>query len=182
MLAARRGTPTVILLMGVSGSGKSTTGRNLSRLLGWPFSDADDFHPPENIRKMKSGRPLDDSDREPWLAAIASYIDERRRAGKPAIVSCSALKRRYRQALIAGKPDVALVFLSGTKAIIGERLSRRKGHFMPPSLLDSQFAALETPEPDEGPLVVSIALSPRRVVETITQGLGLGSALQNRAR
>ncbi|HRD75441.1 MAG TPA: gluconokinase [Hyphomicrobiaceae bacterium] len=173
MRSSRQLPPTVILLMGVSGAGKSTTGKNLGRALGWPFRDADEFHPAANVAKMRSGHPLDDVDRAPWLAAIAAYIDERRAKEEPAIVSCSALKRRYRDVLLDGRPDVALVYLFGTRQMIGERLQRRRGHFMPATLLESQFAALEEPQPDERPLVVSVGLSPRRVVGSIARGLGL---------
>jgi carbohydrate kinase (thermoresistant glucokinase family) len=165
--------PAVVLLMGVSGSGKTTTGKRLATALGWPFRDADEFHPPANIAKMAAGQPLDDADRGPWLAAIGAWIDDQRRSGQNGIVSCSALKRGYRETLAGGRPDVAVVYLKGSKALIGDRLSRRRGHFMPPALLDSQFAALEEPDPSEGVLFVSMRLSPKRVVERIVAGLGL---------
>ena len=168
--------PLVIVLMGVSGSGKSTTGTRLGAKLGWAFRDADSFHPPANIAKMSRGEPLSDEDRWPWLTAIAAWIDERRSTGEPAIVSCSALKRRYRDVLIGGRPDVKLVFLKGERRLIGDRLSRRKGHFMPPALLDSQFAALEEPDRVENALVVSVAMPPKRVVSTIIEVLGLQPA------
>ncbi|MGE0697890.1 MAG: gluconokinase [Hyphomicrobiaceae bacterium] len=165
--------PRVAVLMGVSGCGKTTTGRRLASVLGWTFRDADEFHPPENIAKMASGRPLDDSDRAPWLAAIAAWIDERRATGEGAIVSCSALKRAYRDVLIGSRRDVALIYLKGSYALIADRLSRRRGHFMPPALLRSQFDALEEPGPDEGALVVSMRMPPKRVAERIVAGLGL---------
>lgn len=166
-------SPLVIVLMGVSGSGKSTTGTRLGNRLGWTFRDADSFHPPANIAKMSRGEPLSDEDRRPWLEAIAAFIDARRAAGAPAIVSCSALKRRYRDVLIAGRPDVRLVFLKGDRRLIADRVGRRKGHFMPPALLDSQFAALEEPDADENALVVSVAAPPKRVIDTIVARLGL---------
>src|SRR5690348_13138481 len=115
-------TPLVIVLMGVAGSGKSTTGEALSRALGWPFRDADSFHPAANIEKMRRGLPLDDEDRAPWLAAIAAWIDERRARGEPGIVSCSALKRAYRQRIIGTREDVRLVYLTGDGGLIGRRL------------------------------------------------------------
>jgi carbohydrate kinase (thermoresistant glucokinase family) len=166
-------TPLVIVLMGVSGSGKSTTGAALSRKLGWPFRDADSFHPPANVAKMSRGTPLTDEDRGPWLDAIAQWIDERCEAGDHGIVSCSALKRAYRDRIVGARSGVRLVYLEGDRQLIAQRLRGRKDHFMPASLLESQFAALEEPGPDERPLIVSIALSPRRVVDAIVERLGL---------
>jgi carbohydrate kinase (thermoresistant glucokinase family) len=163
--------PTVLLIMGVSGSGKSTAGEALAREFGWPFRDADSFHPPENVRKMSAGLPLSDDDRWPWLAAIAQWIDTRRAAGEHGIVTCSALKRRYRDVLLHDRGDVRLVYLSGDADLIAGRMGRRKDHFMPPSLLASQFAALEEPDPDENALVVSIHPTARRVAEQILAAL-----------
>jgi carbohydrate kinase (thermoresistant glucokinase family) len=163
--------PLVIVLMGVAGCGKSTTGAALAKALGWPFRDADSFHPPANIAKMSQGLPLDDDDRGPWLAAIAQWIDERCEAGEPGIVSCSALKRDYRQRIIGARRSVRLVYLKGDMALIGRRLQARKHHFMPASLLESQFATLEEPRADERPVIVSVAMSPRRVVGTILERL-----------
>jgi gluconokinase len=165
--------PLVLVLMGVSGCGKSTTGAALSKRLGWPFRDADSFHPPANIAKMSRAVPLNDDDRWPWLAAIARWIDARCAASQPAIVSCSALKRAYRARIIGGRKGVRLVYLEGDMDLIEQRLQTRKDHFMPASLLRSQFAALEAPGDDEHPLVVSIALSPQHVVDTIIERLGL---------
>jgi gluconokinase len=163
--------PLVIVLMGVSGCGKSTTGAALANALGWPFRDADSFHPPANIAKMSQGLPLDDEDRAPWLAAIARWIDERCERGEPGIVSCSALKRAYRQRIIGERHGVRLVYLRGGKVLIGRRLEARKHHFMPASLLDSQFTVLEEPRADEQPIVVSVAMSPRSVVDAILAAL-----------
>jgi gluconokinase len=165
--------PMVLVLMGVSGSGKSTIGLRLSKMLGWPFRDADSFHPQANIDKMSKGLPLTDEDRQPWLAAIARWIDERLAAGECGIVSCSALKRFYRSVIVGDRPDVRLVYLKGDMALIGDRISRRKNHFMPPALLKTQFDALEEPQADEHALSVPIVLSPRRVVEAIVQELHL---------
>ena len=161
--------PTMLLLMGVSGVGKTTTGQRLARTLGWRFRDADEFHPPENIAKMSQGEPLTDEDRWPWLAAIGTWLDERRADGGKAIVTCSALRRTYRDRLLVGRPEVKLVFLKGSKALIADRLSRRSGHFMPPMLLDSQFSTLEEPRREERALVVDVSLPPNRVVAHIVR-------------
>jgi gluconokinase len=159
--------------MGVAGSGKTTTGTRLSKTLGWQFRDADSFHPQGNIDKMSKAIPLTDDDRQPWLAAIAGWIDDCRRKGESGIVSCSALKRAYRDVLTAHRPDVRLVYLRGQRALIADRMSRRKHHFMPAALLDSQFATLEEPHIDEHPFIVNVAVSPNRVVELIVKGLRL---------
>lgn len=172
--------PLVIVLMGVAGSGKSTVGDRLSRALGWPFRDADSFHPPGNVAKMSRGVPLTDEDRAPWLAAIAAWIDAQRAHAEPGIVSCSALKRAYRQCIIGARDGVGLVYLQGHKALIGERLRARKGHFMPASLLDSQFAALEPPGAEERPTIVSVAQSPEGVMREIIERLGLVGHLRQR--
>ena len=168
-----RTPPRIIVLMGVSGCGKTTTGKRLATALDWPFRDADEFHPAVNIAKMASGQPLDDADRAPWLQAIAAWIDAQRAAHANGIVSCSALKRRYREVLIGRRADVQLVHLQGSIALIGGRLWRRKGHFMPPALLRSQFDALEVPAPDESALALSIRLPPKRVAEHIITACGL---------
>ena len=159
--------PTALLVMGVSGSGKSTAGESLAVELGWPFRDADSFHPAANVAKMSAGIPLTDEDRWPWLAAIAAWIDERRATATPGIVSCSALKRSYRRILLDGRPDVRLVYLQGDKPLIAGRMARRTGHFMPPALLDSQFATLEEPTADEWPIIAPIEQSPRKIIEHI---------------
>jgi carbohydrate kinase (thermoresistant glucokinase family) len=147
---------TIAVVMGVSGSGKTTIAAGVARQQGWTLLEGDAFHPPANIAKMQAGTPLTDADRWPWLQAIAARADELRADGQSAIVACSALKRAYRAILIGQRPDTVLVYLRGSKALIGERLAARKGHFMPPGLLDSQFATLEEPGPDEHPLVVDI--------------------------
>lgn len=165
-------TPAVIVVMGVASSGKTSLGERLARRLGWPFRDADSFHPPENVAKMSGGSPLNDDDRKPWLAAIAAWIDDLRRSGQHGVVTCSALKRRYRAVIIGDRADVALVYLQGSRALIGERMTARKHHFMPPGLLDSQFAALEEPTDDERPLVVSVELSKDAIEQEVLDRLG----------
>jgi gluconokinase len=177
MSAPSPAPPSVLVLMGVSGVGKSTTGALLSERLGWPFRDADSFHPPQNIAKMSRGVPLDDEDRAPWLAAIAAWIDERLERGERGIVSCSALKRSYRQVLLDGRERVRLVFLKGGKPLLAARMAARLDHFMPPELLDSQFATLEEPSAEERPLIVPVAQTPHEVVELILSRLGLASPL-----
>jgi carbohydrate kinase (thermoresistant glucokinase family) len=153
-----------IVVMGVSGAGKSTVGQVLAARLDCPFRDADSFHPPANIAKMKSGQPLDDDDRWPWLGAIAAWIAEHRAAGTTCVVTCSALKRRYRDIVTdRQRSDVRLVYLKGGFDLIAARLAARKGHFMPPALLQSQFDALEEPAPDEHAIVVSIDATPKQI-------------------
>ena len=168
--------PLVIVLMGVSGCGKSTVGAELARLLGWPFRDADSFHPAANVEKMSRGTPLTDADRAPWLDAIAQWIDARLAHGEPGIVSCSALKRAYRQRVIGTRPRVGLVYLKGEIGLIAARLGRRTDHFMPAALLASQFEALEEPQPEERPVIVSIEEAPARIAATIIAELGCTAA------
>lgn len=147
---------TIVVVMGVSGSGKSTVARALAEQEGWSMLEGDSFHPPANIAKMKAGAPLTDEDRWPWLRAIAAKADELRAAGQSAVVACSALKRAYRDILIGDRPQTVLLYLRGSRELIGERMRARKNHFMPPTLLISQFATLEEPEPDEHPIVVDV--------------------------
>jgi carbohydrate kinase (thermoresistant glucokinase family) len=159
--------PLVLVVMGVSGSGKTTIAHELVRKLGWPFQEGDDLHPPANVAKMHAGRPLTDEDRWPWLDAIARWIDAQLAARAPGIVTCSALKRIYRDRLIDGRKGVRLVYLHASRALLAERLAHRTGHFMPASLLDSQLATLEPPAADEHPLAVDLGESPERVADTI---------------
>jgi carbohydrate kinase (thermoresistant glucokinase family) len=162
------GFPSVLLVMGVAGSGKTTVGSLLAAELGWQFRDGDSFHPASNVAKMSSGVPLTDEDRWPWLRAIRAWIDELRSAGSHGVVASSALKRSYRD-LLVGKPDeaVRIVFLKGRKDLIASRMAQRRDHFMPPALLDSQFSALEEPGPDERPVTVGVEPTPDRIVEAI---------------
>ena len=164
--------PSVVVVMGVSGCGKSTIASMLAHRLNWIYEDGDWFHPQSNVRKMHAGEPLTDEDRWPWLHGIAAWIDASRRVGNRGTVACSALKRAYRDILVGERRDVRIVYLKGEQDLIARRLAARDGHFMPPSLLDSQFAALEEPQPDEHPIVVSIVPHPREIVEEIVKRLG----------
>jgi len=161
---------TIVIVMGVSGSGKTTIAAGLAQQEGWILLEGDSFHPPANIAKMKAGTPLTDEDRWPWLRAIAAKEDELLAAGQSAVVACSALKRAYRDILIGNRPDTILMYLRGSHALIADRMKARKGHFMPAALLDSQFATLEEPGPDEHPIVVDIGGPPdATVAEAIRQ-------------
>ena len=161
------GLPSVLVVMGVSGSGKSTIGTQLALALRWDFEDGDWFHPARNIDKMHAGIPLTDEDRAPWLIAIADFIDQARLARTRAVIACSALKRRYRAVIIGNRPDVRLVYLKGSIELIARRVATRHEHFMPASLLESQFEALEEPGPDEDPIVAPIEPRPREIVTKI---------------
>jgi gluconokinase len=166
-------TPSVLVVMGVSGSGKTTVGAQLALRLHWEFADADWFHPPENVEKMHSGIPLTDQDRWPWLRAIAAWIDAARRNAGHGVVTCSALKRRYREIIVGDRADVRLIYLKGDKPLIARRIATRHEHFMPESLLQSQFDALEEPGPDENAVVVAIEPPPRETVAKILAALKL---------
>jgi gluconokinase len=163
--------PSVLVVMGVSGSGKSTIGTQLALQLRWDYEDGDWFHPTRNIDKMHAGIPLTDEDRAPWLIAIADYIDRTRCAGSRAVVACSALKRRYRGVIVGKRPDVRLIYLKGDMELIARRIAVRHEHFMPAKLLQSQFDALEEPGPDERPIVVSVEPPPREIVTRIIETL-----------
>lgn len=164
--------PTALVVMGVSGSGKTTIASRLAKKLGWEFRDGDDFHPPANVAKMKAGTPLTDQDRKPWLEAIAAWIVGLETEGRHGVVGCSALKRAYRRILVGGAPDaVRIVYLEGSRELIGNRMAKRKGHFMPTGLLDSQFKTLEPPEADERPITVSIEGEPDAVVDEVVAAL-----------
>lgn len=159
--------PQILIVMGVSGSGKSTVAMELAKNLGWQFAEGDDFHSPANVAKMHSGQPLDDGDRIPWLASIAAWIDARRQAGEAAIVTCSALKHSYRDLLANGRPDVLFVYLKGTMEVVSRHLEARVGHFMPASLLPTQFETLEEPTADEHFIAVDAARPVSAIVAEI---------------
>lgn len=159
--------PVVIVIMGVSGVGKTTIGTLLAARLGWGYAEGDSYHPPENVAKMRAGTPLNDADRGPWLAAIAADIDRWRTEGRGMVVACSALKRSYRETLAGGRPDVRVIRLSGDEALIRARLETRTDHYMPPSLLASQLATLEPPGDDEGAITVDVTWTPERCVQHI---------------
>ena len=167
---------TTLVVMGVSGSGKTTVARLLAERLGWVFAEGDDFHPPANVAKMHAGHALTDEDRAPWLAALAAWIGDHERAGTDAVLTCSALKRAYRDELRAGHPSVRFVHVSVDPATLRHRLAERRGHYMPASLLDSQLAALEPLEPDEPGIVVPGDGTPEDVVAEVLRDLpgGLG--------
>jgi gluconokinase len=165
--------PCALIVMGVSGSGKSTIADQLAERLGWRYEDGDKFHPASNVTKMKAGHPLTDEDRWPWLRAIAAEIDRVCKAGDHVVIACSALKRAYRDILVHGRRDVRLVYLKGSQQLIADRLAKRKGHFMPAGLLDSQFATLEPPADNEDPVTVSIDASVETIVDDIVHQLGI---------
>jgi carbohydrate kinase (thermoresistant glucokinase family) len=167
---------TIAIVMGVSGSGKTTVAIMLARALGVAFLEGDDLHPRSNVEKMRSGTPLTDEDRWPWLRAIAARIDEWRAADKAGVVTCSALKRSYRDILIGNRPEVRLVYLRGSQQLIHERMAARHEHFMPVGLLDSQFATLQEPGADERPIVVDVGGTPEQVVAEIVRQLSRGPA------
>jgi gluconokinase len=160
----------IIILMGVSGSGKTTIGERLARALGWPFYDGDQFHPPANVAKMQQGLPLTDEDRWPWLHALRAHIETWVQQGMSAVLACSALKQAYREHLVIDEAEVKLVYLKGDYDLIQERLAQRRGHFMPPGLLASQFAALE--EPEWG-VIVDVVHPPETIVALIREQLGV---------
>lgn len=163
--------PRIVVLMGVSGCGKTTVGAALAEQMHSRFLEGDTLHPPENIAKMRRGEPLDDADRLPWLHAIAAVIDDWRARGISGVVACSALKRAYRDILIGARADVRLVYLRGTRDMIAARLAARRGHFMPAALLDSQFSALEEPEEEEHAIVVAVDRAAEAIVEELREKL-----------
>jgi len=169
---AHRGTPPILVIMGVSGSGKSTIAEELSARLGWPFEEGDSLHPESNIAKMHAGIPLTDADRLPWLERVAAWIDEHRSKKQPGIITSSALKRTYRQIIIGDRPEVRLVYLRGGRHLIAEHLAGRHGHFMPPALLRSQIDTLEEPDPSEDPLTVDLGAPAAQVADEIIRLLG----------
>ena len=173
----------IVIVAGVSGSGKSTVGALLAGQLGWPFTDGDLLHPDANIAKMARGEPLTDEDRMPWLRAIGESMDERIADGQPAILACSALKRSYRNLLLADRPAARIAFLQIDRDVAASRLAGRHGHFFDPRLLDSQFADLEPPAPDEtAVLVVPVRDQPQMTADEIVRRLDLSAVAARGAR
>src|SRR6478752_4319097 len=176
---------TILIITGVSGSGKTTIAAALAQQLDWPFKEGDELHPASDITKMHSGHPLDDRDRWPWLERVADWIDSWRQAGTSGVITCSALRRSYRDFLTRGRSEVRVVYLYADRALIAGRLAARKGHFMPASLLDSQFAILEEPDLDEDPVCIDVSRLVEDTVAEIVHALGLsesGSAIVARDR
>jgi len=165
--------PVVLVLMGVSGCGKTTVAALLAGSLHWPFEEGDALHPPANVAKMAAGHPLTDADRAPWLEKVSAWVGERLAAGENGIVTCSALKRAYREAIAKGHRGVVFVYLAGSHQTIAARLAARHGHFMPSTLLDSQFADLQEPTADEPHLRVDVGPAPRAIAEHIVDALRL---------
>jgi gluconokinase len=163
----------ILIVAGVSGSGKTTVGALIAGRLHWRFTDADDFHPESNVAKMRSGIPLTDDDRLPWLQAIAAWMDERIKAGESAVMTCSALKRGYRDLLLSGRPDATMVFLQVSHDELVRRLTSRTAHFFPGKLLDSQLKTLEPPQPDEGVLTVPAEDDITRTADRILALVGI---------
>jgi gluconokinase len=180
--------PVIAVVMGVSGSGKTTVSALLSAALGCQFQEGDDLHPAENVEKMHGGTPLTDGDRMPWLHKIAEEIDGWRARGESGVLTCSALKRSYRDIIIGGRPDVTLVYLKGSYDLIRRRMAARHQHFMPVALLDSQFATLQEPTPDEHPIIVDVGGRPTEIAAEIVhrleerQGSGRCNEPASRAR
>jgi gluconokinase len=165
--------PLVLVLMGVSGCGKSTVAALLAGQLGWPFEEGDALHPAANVAKMAAGHPLDDADRAPWLEKVAEWVEGQLDAGGNGVITCSSLKRAYRDVIARRGSGVEFVYLAGSKEMIASRLAARHGHFMPPTLLDSQFATLEEPASDEPAIRVEIGPAPDVIATTIIDMLHL---------
>jgi len=176
---AHRGSPPILVIMGISGSGKSTVAQKLAARLGWPFAEGDTLHPEINIAKMHAGIPLTDADRQPWLERVAAWIDAQRAKKEPGIITCSALKRTYRQFIIGDRPEVRLVYLRGGRDLIAQHVAERQGHFMPASLLRSQIDTLEEPEPSEDPLTIDAGEPSNRIAEEIIRRLGAATVVQS---
>ena len=162
---------TIAVVMGVSGCGKTTIAAGVARHYGWTLLEGDSFHPPANVAKMSAGHPLTDEDRWPWLRAIAAKAGEIEASAGSAVVACSALKRVYRDILIGDRPGAILIYLRGSRDLIGARMAARKNHFMPPALLDSQFATLEEPGSDEHPLIADVTGSSDSVLADVLRQL-----------
>lgn len=169
---------TYFVVMGVAGCGKSTIAAALAARLGCVFAEGDLLHPPENLAKMTAGAPLTDADRAPWLRLIAARLASWRAAGIPGVITCSALKRRYRALIVAGHTDIRFVYLRGSREVVAARLGTRRGHFMPASMLESQFADLEEPAPPEPVIVVDVALPPPQVVAAVLAAIDADHSLR----
>ena len=178
---SHRGSPPVLVIMGVSGAGKSTIAQELAARLGWAFEEGDSLHPEANIAKMHAGIPLTDADREPWLKRVAAWIDGQRAKKQPGIITCSALKRSYRQIIIDRRPEARLVYLRGSRELIARHLAGRDDHFMPASLLQSQIDTLEEPGPDEDPLIIDLGPPPSEIAEAIIRLLGASATVNQSA-
>jgi ribose 5-phosphate isomerase A len=178
---AHRGGPPILVIMGVSGAGKSTIAQALVARLGWPFEEGDALHPEANLAKMHAGIPLTDADRQPWLERVAAWIDGQRARKQPGIITCSALKRSYRQTIIGDRPEVRLVYLRGGRELIAGHLAQRQGHFMPASLLQSQIDTLEEPGPEEEPLTIDLGSSASQLAGEIIRLLGASAKLDPNA-
>jgi gluconokinase len=166
----------VIVVMGVEGSGKTTVASAVARRLGWPFEEGDALHPPANIAKMHAGRPLTDADRRPWLEAVAAWVEARLDSGENGVITCSALKRAYREVIDRRGHGVVFVYLRGSRDTIAARLAGRQGHFMPAALLESQLASLEPPAAGEPAITVDIGRPPDAIADEIITRLRLGAA------
>ncbi len=175
MIAIPLERPAVLVLMGVSGSGKTTVAALLAGRLGWAFEEGDALHPQANVDKMHAGHPLDDADRAPWLEKIAEWVEARLDAGEDGIITCSALKRSYRALIDRRGRGVVFVFLAGTRETIAQRLAARQGHFMPPSLLASQLDTLEEPGPGEPAIRIEVGPAPEALAQAIVDALGLAA-------
>jgi ribose 5-phosphate isomerase A len=172
-----RGSPPILVVMGISGSGKSTIAEELAARLGWPFEEGDLLHPEVNIAKMHAGLPLTDADRQPWLERVAAWIDAQRVAKRPGIITCSALKRAYRQVIIGDRPEVRLVYLRAGRDLVRQHLTGRHGHFFPAALLQSQIDTLEEPDPGEDALTIDAEGSTGRITEEIIRLLGASTTV-----
>ena len=167
-------TPCVLVVMGVSGSGKTTVAELLAARLSWTLQEGDALHPPANVAKMAGGTPLTDDDRWPWLDRVAAWIDARLAAGESGIVTCSALRRSYRARIIGARRGVRLVFLDGEEALLASRIGARRGHFMPAALLKSQLATLEKPGAEEHAIIVNVGAPPAELADRIIAALERG--------
>jgi|HigsolmetaAR206D_1030411.scaffolds.fasta_scaffold02860_3 gluconokinase len=165
-----------VVVMGVSGSGKTTVARGIAAATGLTFAEADEFHPADNVALMRAGIPLDDTHRWPWLHDLAAWMADRAAEGTSTVLACSALRRAYRDVLRQGPPSLDFVLLHGPAGLIRERMARRTGHYMPTSLLDSQLATLEHPDPDEQVLTLDVSLTPEELVAAAIAGLGLAAS------